>query len=54
MKAPQIIWFVIAALNILLSSILHGKPKEEKHNGFTAITGTALNALLLWWGGFFG
>lgn len=53
MKAPVIVFCLLAGFNLGAVAFLHGKPKEGKWNfGVTAV-GIILETLLLWWGGFF-
>ena len=53
MRAPQIIWIVLAALNLLSAATSHGKPRTGKHNFWLILFGSAMAFALLWWGGFF-
>lgn len=51
---PQIIILVIYAINLILTAILHGKPREGKNNVLSTIIGIAINMWILSAGGFFG
>jgi len=53
MGVSQIILLSIVGLNLLISSYLHGKPKEGNHSVFVSIIGTILHLTLLYFGGFF-
>jgi hypothetical protein len=53
MGVSQIILLSIVGLNLLISSYLHGKPKEGNHSVFVSIIGTILHLILLYFGGFF-
>lgn len=55
MGAPQIIVIGIFALRLLVAADKHGQPKEpDTHNLAVSVIVTAIWAVLLWWGGFFG
>ncbi|UYB51176.1 LPXTG cell wall anchor domain-containing protein [Xanthomonas sp. AM6] len=54
MNAPQIIWIILATVGLTNSLIKDGRPQTGKHNFVASLIATALMALLLWWGGFFG
>jgi hypothetical protein len=53
MGAPQIIWIVLVAINLLLTANLHGSPKQGNHNIWITISGTVIMLILLITGGFF-
>ena len=53
MKAPQIIYLVLTAINLLTSANLHGKPKSGNNTFWSALISAAIFIPLLWWGGFF-
>jgi uncharacterized membrane protein len=53
MNAPQIIWIVWMTLGLGLYMALHDKPKTGKYNFWIGLITVALQAALLWWGGFF-
>jgi hypothetical protein len=53
MGAPQIIWIVMASVNLLLTAYLHGKPKDGNHNIWLTILGSIIMLSLLIGGGFF-
>lgn len=52
MRAPQIIWIVIAASSVGISLAKNGK--EEKCNFFYTLISAVIEALILYAGGFFG
>lgn len=52
MRAPQIIIIVIMALSVTVNAVKHGEQKTDRyHVGFTLIA-IAIEAAVLWWGGF--
>lgn len=51
MGAPQVVWVAVAATNVVLSCLTNGM--ETKRVWWTSVVGVALEAWLLWWGGFF-
>ncbi len=53
MKAPQWIYIGLLAFGLVEATIKHGQPKGE-YNAYHTLVATALVALLLWWGGFWG
>jgi len=53
MGFPQIILLSLIGLNLLISSYLHGKPKEGNHSVFVSIVGVTIYLTLLYFGGFF-
>lgn len=50
---PQIIWFFLATIGLIIEIVNHGKPREP-HNAYTLAISTVFSFLLLYWGGFFG
>lgn len=50
---PQIIWFVLAVIGLIVEIVEHGKPREP-HNAYTFAISVVISFLLLYWGGFFG
>jgi hypothetical protein len=53
MGVSQIILLSLVGLNLMISSYMHGKPKEGNHSVFITIVGTLLHLTLLYFGGFF-
>lgn len=53
MGFPQIILLSLIGLNLLISSYLHGKPKEGNYSVFVSIVGVTIHLTLLYFGGFF-
>ena len=53
MGVSQIILLSLIGLNLLISSYLHGKPKEGNHSVFVSIIGAVIHLSLLYFGGFF-
>ena len=51
MGIPQIIFIVIASIEVLVHAIKHGEHRE--FNIFVRLIDTALMVGLLFWGGFF-
>lgn len=51
--APQIIFFVLTIISLMIAAREHGYPKTGDHNVVVTIISTVLNIWLLWWGGFF-
>jgi hypothetical protein len=51
MGTPQVVWVAIAATNVVLSCLMDGR--ETKQVWWTSVVGVAIEACLLWWGGFF-
>jgi len=54
LRAPQIIWIVLAAMSLLASAYYHGKPLMRKVNLFEKLLMVSIHVGLLLWGGFFG
>lgn len=52
MNAPQIILVILWTITITVSIYKHGQ--ESTWNFYQSVIGVAINASLLWWGGFFG
>lgn len=50
---PQLIWFFLAIIGLIIEIVNHGKPREP-HNAYTLAISTVFSFLLLYWGGFFG
>jgi hypothetical protein len=50
---PQIIWFVIALLNLGVELARHGEERTGEHNFFNSLISFTLTVSLLAWGGFF-
>ena len=53
MGVSQIILLSLVGLNLMMSSYMHGKPKNGNHSVFITIVGTLLHLTLLYFGGFF-
>jgi hypothetical protein len=53
MGVSQIILLSLIGLNLMLSSYLHGKPKEGNHSVFITLFGVLIHLTLLYCGGFF-
>lgn len=51
MGAPQVVWVAVAATNVVFSCLTNGM--ETKRVWWTSVVGVALEAWLLWLGGFF-
>lgn len=49
---PQIIILLLYGINIGATGIQHGEPKTGKENFWATLISTAINAAILWWGGF--
>ncbi len=50
---PQITWIALMALSFGIAASRHGE-SQGKHNAFTSLVAIAINATLLYYGGFFG
>lgn len=50
--APQILWICLTMLVLGVTMAMHGKPRPA-FNFPLMLAGSGLEALLLWWGGFF-
>ena len=48
-----IIILCLYAMNLGISLIMHGKPKDEKYNFWTTLLATGVSVALLWWAGIF-
>lgn len=53
MRAPQIIMISIMAMNIGITLVKDGTPREDKYSLPISLVSTAINVALLKWGGFF-
>lgn len=53
MRAPQIIFIVLMAMNFGVHAAKHGEPRDPYNIGWAAL-GVAVTVVLLYWGGFFG
>jgi hypothetical protein len=54
MDAPQIVWVVLSAWNLLTHLVNHGRKKEvETYDANKAMFHTLLVLGFLYWGGFF-
>jgi len=53
MNAPQIIFIVLASIELLVHAHKHGQSRGKFNIGM-ALLNTAFTVGLLWWGGFFG
>lgn len=51
---PQIIYIVLASIVYSVSPLTNGRFNTSETNVFLVFVGIILQALLLWWGGFFG
>ncbi len=49
---PQIIWIVIVGLSLGINAEKHGKLKKGKCNAYYVLIAVIIEALILWWGGF--
>tara|TARA_Y100000034_G_scaffold121598_1_gene165997 strand:+ start:2574 stop:2741 length:168 start_codon:yes stop_codon:yes gene_type:complete len=55
MHAPQIIMICLWVFVLTGNLFMHGKPRDNPNFSFPgAVFAVAVNAPLLWWGGFFG
>jgi hypothetical protein len=54
MRAPQLIIVCLWALSLGIELVKHGQPRTGNHNAVAQILATAICALILYWGGFFG
>lgn len=52
MRAPQIIWIILTAMDFAIVLVKNGTPKGDYDVGIY-IVALAVNIGLLWWGGFF-
>ena len=50
---PQLIWFFLAVIGLIIEIVNHGKPREP-HNAYAFAISAVISFLLLYWGGFFG
>lgn len=50
---PQIVLLFLIAVDLGAVLVLHGKPKDEKHNFFMRLFDKLILIALLYWGGFF-
>ena len=50
---PQVIYVLLALVNLFLVAYLHGKPKTVTWNFWSGFITTILMSALLYWGGFF-
>ncbi len=53
MKAPVIVYLILVIASLCMTAKLHGEPKTGNHNFWIILISTALNAGLMYWGGFF-
>jgi len=54
MGAPQWLFLIWMAAEILFVASRHGKPKSQRYSLAVSVIGAALMIALLSWGGFFG
>lgn len=54
MAWPQIVWLVLAALGLGMYAAKHGQPRTDSYSFWAALFATAINAYILYAGGFFG
>ncbi len=50
---PEIIWFCLVAINLLIALAKDGEPRTGKHNLAGTMLAFGLSFGLLYWGGFF-
>jgi hypothetical protein len=53
MTPPQFTVLLMIFVSLLLNANYHGKPKEGKHNFWTAFIAGFIWIVLLYWGNFF-
>jgi len=53
MGLPQFILIIFYAVGILITSNLHGEPKEGHYNIFESLISVSIVFILLIWGGYF-
>lgn len=54
MRAPQVIWLLLALVTLIAAAVRDGKPKKPGVHRFSeTAVGVLIAVLLLWWGGFF-
>lgn len=53
MGAPQIIWFIIAIIDIVYTGIHNGERKEGEYNFWTNLIAIIIEYFFFKWGGFF-
>lgn len=51
---PQVVMIFLLGCDFTIDLIKHGEPKEGKYNVWTAMVAVALNAYILYKGGFWG
>ena len=50
---PQIIWVILMCINLGMSMMQHGEPREGRNNAWVTALSLAIIVPLLYWGGFF-
>ena len=53
MRIPQIILIIIMGLDLGINLANNGKPRDGNYSFGVALVGVAIEAGLLYWGGFF-
>ena len=53
MGIPQIIMIIIIGLNLGMNLAKNGEPRESNYSFGIALIGAAIEAGILYWGGFF-
>lgn len=53
MGVPQIIMIAMFAISLGISLAKHGEYRGDKYNFFTSLISVAIEAGILYWGGFF-
>lgn len=54
MRIPQIIMILVYGLNIGINMMMHGKQRGDTYNVWVAIISSIINAIILYFGGFWG
>ena len=51
---PQIVMIVIGSIGIGVNLVKHGERRTDKYNVWVSIIGCAIEAIILYFGGFWG